>query len=174
LGELGGDGRLPLFQAIRHRPVGAGRQRSALRSRQHYSRLSTELCDHAFRSTGITVYLENGDTLEKVRRVKSAAKILFKCSPSACNTSGAQSENAEALSGLARAFFYGSAAAVKLTARRLCRAEAEPGARPRGGLPTPGAPRRASRWRPGRAWSDRRRTATRHSGTTAKRGELGG
>jgi CHAT domain-containing protein len=49
---------------------------------------------------------------------------------SACNTAGAQSENAEALSGMARAFFYagarmllvshwevGSDAAVKLTTR---------------------------------------------------------
>ena len=58
---------------------------------------------------------------------------------SACNTAGAQSENAQALSGMARALFYagartllvshwevGSDAAVKLTTRAF----AQPGANP--------------------------------------------
>jgi CHAT domain-containing protein len=58
---------------------------------------------------------------------------------SACNTAGAQSENAEALSGMARAFFYagarallvshwevGSEAAVKLTTRAFAELKANP------------------------------------------------
>jgi CHAT domain-containing protein/tetratricopeptide (TPR) repeat protein len=58
---------------------------------------------------------------------------------SACNTAGAQSENAEALSGMARAFFYagarallvshwevGSDAAVKLTTRAFAELKAHP------------------------------------------------
>jgi len=58
---------------------------------------------------------------------------------SACNTAGAQSENAEALSGIARAFFYagarallvshwevGSEAAVKLTTRAFAELKGNP------------------------------------------------
>jgi len=58
---------------------------------------------------------------------------------SACNTAGAQSENAEGLSGIARAFFYagarallvshwevGSGAAVKLTTRAFAELKAHP------------------------------------------------
>jgi CHAT domain-containing protein len=59
---------------------------------------------------------------------------------SACNTAGAQSETAEALSGMARAFFYagarallvshwevGSEAAVKLTTRAIAELKSNPG-----------------------------------------------
>src|SRR5262249_18419304 len=58
---------------------------------------------------------------------------------SACNTAGSQSENAEALSGMARAFFYADArallvshwevsshAAVKLTTRAFAELKANP------------------------------------------------
>ena len=67
---------------------------------------------------------------------------------SACNTAGASGETAEALSGMARAFFYagarallvshwevGSDAAVKLTTRAFVGDECEPEDRPRRGLP---------------------------------------
>ena len=35
--------------------------------------VTTEVCNHTFRGTGITAYLENGGTLEKARRMAARA-----------------------------------------------------------------------------------------------------
>ena len=35
--------------------------------------LSTDVCNHTFRGTGITTYLENGGTLEKARQMAAHA-----------------------------------------------------------------------------------------------------
>jgi len=37
------------------------------------ARLSTDVCNHTFRGTGITAYLENGGTLEKARQMAAHA-----------------------------------------------------------------------------------------------------
>ena len=35
--------------------------------------ISTQICNHTFRGTGITAYLENGGTLEKARQMAAHA-----------------------------------------------------------------------------------------------------
>jgi site-specific recombinase XerD len=84
-GGLVGNLKLPLFQAIKHRPFGRGeaelngRRLSRVNAWQMVQRrgkaagLSTEVCNHTFRGTGITAYLENGGTLEKARQMAAHA-----------------------------------------------------------------------------------------------------
>src|SRR5262249_53857038 len=82
LGELG---RVPLFQAIKHRPYGRGQAEltgerldrinawKMVRRRAKAAGITTEVCNHTFRGTGITAYLENGGTLEKARQMAAHA-----------------------------------------------------------------------------------------------------
>jgi integrase len=74
-------GRAPLFQAIRYRAFGRGEavlngERlhranawTMVRRRAKAASITTEVCNHTFRGTGITAYLENGDTLQKAARL---------------------------------------------------------------------------------------------------------
>lgn len=76
---------VPLFQAIKHRAYGRGRAeltgerlhrinaRKMLRRWAKGAGIATEVCDHTFRGTGITAYLENGGTLEKARQMAAHA-----------------------------------------------------------------------------------------------------
>jgi integrase/recombinase XerD len=40
-----------------------------VRRRAKAAGITTEVCNHTFRGTGITAYLENGGTLEKARQM---------------------------------------------------------------------------------------------------------
>ena len=72
-------GRAPLFQVMKHRLYGGGRAEltgeqlnpinawKMVRRRAKAAGITTEVCNHTFRGTGITAYLENGGTLEKAR-----------------------------------------------------------------------------------------------------------
>jgi len=83
--RLGEAARVPLFQAIKHRPYGRGQAEltgerfhriSAWKMVQRRARaagIATEVCNHTFRGTGITAYLENGGTLEKARQMAAHA-----------------------------------------------------------------------------------------------------
>jgi integrase len=78
-------GRAPLFQAIKHRSYGRGRAEltgerldrinawKMVRRRAKAAGITTEVCNHTFRGTGITAYLENGGTLEKARQMAAHA-----------------------------------------------------------------------------------------------------
>jgi site-specific recombinase XerD len=78
-------GRVPLFQAIKYRPYGRGEavlngERldrinawKMVRRRAKAAGITTEVCNHTFRGTGITAYLENGGTLEKARQMAAHA-----------------------------------------------------------------------------------------------------
>ena len=78
-------GRVPLFQAIRYRAYGRGEvvlngERlhranawAMVRRRAKAAGITTEVCNHTFRGTGITAYLENGGTLEKARQMAAHA-----------------------------------------------------------------------------------------------------
>jgi integrase len=78
-------GRVPLFQAIKCRPHGRGEavlngERldrinawKMVRRRAKATGITTEMCNHTFRGTGITAYLENGGTLEKARQMAAHA-----------------------------------------------------------------------------------------------------
>jgi site-specific recombinase XerD len=83
--ELTEKSKAPLFQALEHRPYGRG---VGVLSGERFSRidawkmvqrrakaagLNTEVCNHTFRGTGITTYLENGGTLEKARQMAAHA-----------------------------------------------------------------------------------------------------
>jgi integrase/recombinase XerD len=77
--------RVPLFQAIKARPYGRGEAQlngerlhrtnawAMVRRRAKAAGLTTEVCNHTFRGTGITAYLENGGTLEKARQMAAHA-----------------------------------------------------------------------------------------------------
>jgi len=64
----------PTLQPIKHRPFGRGvlngerfnrvNAWQMLQRRAKAAGLSTDVCNHTFRGTGITTYLENGGTLE--------------------------------------------------------------------------------------------------------------
>jgi Aldo/keto reductase family/Phage integrase family len=83
--QLGVAGRVPLFQAIRHRPWGRGAAElngerlnrinawPMVQRRAKAAGITTEVCNHSFRGTGITAYLENGGTLEKARQMAAHA-----------------------------------------------------------------------------------------------------
>ena len=83
--DLSGKSKLPLFQRTKHRPFGRGvpelngerfTRVNAWRMVQRRAKaagLSTEVCNHTFRGTGITTYLENGGTLEKARQMAAHA-----------------------------------------------------------------------------------------------------
>jgi integrase len=78
-------GRAPLFQAIKYRPYGRGQAElngerldrinawKMVRRRAKAAGITTEVCNHTFRGTGITAYLENGSTLEKARQMAAHA-----------------------------------------------------------------------------------------------------
>jgi site-specific recombinase XerD len=78
-------GRVPLFQAIKPRPYGRGEAQlngarlhriaawKMVRRRAKAASITTEVCNHTFRGTGITTYLENGGTLEKARQMAAHA-----------------------------------------------------------------------------------------------------
>ena len=78
-------GRVPLFQAIKHRPYGRGQAEltgerfhrigawKMVQRRARAGGITTEVCNHTFRGTGITAYLENGGTLEKARQMAAHA-----------------------------------------------------------------------------------------------------
>ena len=51
--------RINAWQMVRRRIKAAG--------------ITTEVCNHTFRGTGITAYLENGGTLEKARQMAAHA-----------------------------------------------------------------------------------------------------
>ena len=73
---LKGHGSSPLFQSFKRRPYGRGEPELSGRSltrveawqmvqrRGVAAELETHICNHTFRGTGITTYLENGGTLE--------------------------------------------------------------------------------------------------------------
>ena len=44
-----------------------------VRRRAEAAGITTEVCNHTFRGTGITAYLENGGTLEKARQMAAHA-----------------------------------------------------------------------------------------------------
>jgi integrase len=78
-------GRVPLFQAIKYRPYGRGLAElnggrlhrnnawAMVRRRAKVAGITTQVCNHTFRGTGITAYLENGGTLEKARQMAAHA-----------------------------------------------------------------------------------------------------
>jgi len=78
-------GRAPLFQAIRYRAYGRGEtvlngERlhranawAMVRRRAKAAGITTEVCNHTFRGTGINAYLKNGGTLEKARQMAAHA-----------------------------------------------------------------------------------------------------
>jgi site-specific recombinase XerD len=82
-GRLAEAGRTPLFQAIKYRPYGRGQAElerldrinawKMVRRRAKAAGITTEVCNHTFRGTGITAYLENGGTLEKARQMAAHA-----------------------------------------------------------------------------------------------------
>jgi len=45
-----------------------------VRRRAEAAGITTEVCNHTFRGTGITAYLENGGTLEKARQMAAHAR----------------------------------------------------------------------------------------------------
>jgi integrase/recombinase XerD len=83
--RLSNAGRVPLFQAIKYRPYGCGQAElngerldrvnawKMVRRRARTAGITTEVCNHTFRGTGITAYLENGGTLEKARQMAAHA-----------------------------------------------------------------------------------------------------
>jgi site-specific recombinase XerD len=83
--RLAETGRVPLFQAIKYRPYGRGRAElngerlhranawAMVRRRAKAAGITTQVCNHSFRGTGITAYLENGGTLEKARQMAAHA-----------------------------------------------------------------------------------------------------
>ena len=85
LGGYVAQGRVPLFQAVRYRAYGRGvavlngerlhraNAWAMVRRRAKAAGITTEVCNHTFRGTGITAYLENGGTLEKARQMAAHA-----------------------------------------------------------------------------------------------------
>jgi site-specific recombinase XerD len=77
----------PLFQSIKRRPYGrgppelSGRRLSRTEAWQMVQRraaaagIATHICNHTFRSTGITTYLENGGTLENAKMMAAHASV---------------------------------------------------------------------------------------------------
>jgi len=47
-----------------------------VRRRAQAAGITTEVCNHTFRGTGITAYLENGGTLEKARQMAAHASTI--------------------------------------------------------------------------------------------------
>jgi site-specific recombinase XerD len=82
---LNADPKAPLFQALQHRPYGrgpevlSGKRLSRVKAwemvqrRAQAAHMQTDVCNHTFRGTGITAYLENGGTLEKARQMAAHA-----------------------------------------------------------------------------------------------------
>mgnify|MGYP000925866229 CR=1 FL=1 len=66
--------RSPLFRTVRHGKLTVNRldRRDALRMvkrRAMAAGLPSNICNHTFRATGITVYLQNGGTLERAQQI---------------------------------------------------------------------------------------------------------
>jgi integrase/recombinase XerD len=80
-------GTAPLFQSVKRRPYGrgpaelSGRRLSRVEAWQMVQRrgaaagLDTHICNHTFRGTGITTYLENGGTLENAKSMAAHASV---------------------------------------------------------------------------------------------------
>ena len=77
----------PLFQSFKHRPYGrgtpelSGRRLSRVETwrmvqrRAEAAGLDTHICNHTWRGTGITTYLENGGTLENAKFLAAHASV---------------------------------------------------------------------------------------------------
>jgi len=78
-------GRVPLFKAFKYRPYGRGEAQLngerlhrnnawvMVRRRAKTAGITTQVCNHTFRGTGITAYLESSGTLrESLGAIKSA------------------------------------------------------------------------------------------------------
>jgi site-specific recombinase XerD len=73
---LGGDPKAPLFQSIdKYTRTLSGQRLNRYKAwhivqrRARAAGISTDVCNHTFRGTGITAYLSNGGTLEKARQM---------------------------------------------------------------------------------------------------------
>jgi integrase/recombinase XerD len=85
MAKLGDRSATPLFQTIKRRPYGrgepqlSGRRLSRVEAWQIMQRravaagIDTHICNHTWRGTGITTYLENGGTLENAQRMTAHA-----------------------------------------------------------------------------------------------------
>jgi site-specific recombinase XerD len=78
--ELDGDPKAALFQSIdKHTRELSGERFTRVKAWEMVQRrakqagIETEVCNHTFRGTGITTYLENGGTLEKARQMAAHA-----------------------------------------------------------------------------------------------------
>jgi integrase len=80
-------GATPVFQSVKRRPYGrgeaqlSGRRLSRVEAWQMVQRravaagIDTDVCNHTFRGTGITTYLENGGTLENAMKMAAHASV---------------------------------------------------------------------------------------------------
>lgn len=84
-GIAGAPATTPLFQSFKRRPYGrgipelSGRRLTRVEAwqmvqrRAEAAKLDTHICNHTFRGTGITTYLENGGTLENAAHMAAHA-----------------------------------------------------------------------------------------------------
>jgi len=79
-GHLVGAEAAPLFQSINKtthalsgKRLTRGKAWEMVQRRAFVSGIKTSICNHTFRGTGITAYLENGGTLEKARQMAAHA-----------------------------------------------------------------------------------------------------
>ena len=73
---IGAEKRSPLFRsaigrtgALSDRPLLARNALDLVQRRARQACIATAICNHTFRATGITAYLENGGTLEKAQAI---------------------------------------------------------------------------------------------------------
>jgi integrase len=86
-GLSGADAATPLFQSFKRRPYGRGEPELSGRAltrveawamvqrRAVAAGIDTHVCNHTFRGTGITTYLENGGTLENAKVMAAHASV---------------------------------------------------------------------------------------------------
>jgi integrase len=74
--EIAEENQSPLFrtvgrrnQTLTSRPLGSRNALDMIKRRAQAVRLSDTICNHAFRATGITAYLEGGGTIEKAQQL---------------------------------------------------------------------------------------------------------
>jgi site-specific recombinase XerD len=84
-GLVDAGGSVPLFQSFKRRPYGRGAPElsgraltrieawAMIQRRAAAAGVETRICNHTFRGTGITAYLENGGTLENAQRMAAHA-----------------------------------------------------------------------------------------------------
>jgi integrase len=84
----------PLFQSFKRRPYGRGAPKLSgrrlsrgeawrmVQRRAEAAGLDTHICNHTWRGTGITTYLENGGTLENAKVMAAHASGLRAAAPS--------------------------------------------------------------------------------------------